>query len=179
MDSWRLLKNILRFHKHDTLPQYCRECEVRFACHGECPKNRFINTPDGEPGLNYLCAGYKAFFNHIDLPMRIMADLLRPSCPGGNYETVRIGRCHAGSRFRWHRAQQPMPLRQWAQIQTVPWRACRNFSKERAMKRTIVVLIGLEAPLLGLPVHWRQDRRGPRISKTPARPPRRSPVRHR
>lgn len=63
--------------KRDTLPRYCRECEVRFACHGECPKNRFIMTPDGEPGLNYLCAGYKAFFKHIDRPMRIMADLLR------------------------------------------------------------------------------------------------------
>jgi uncharacterized protein len=63
--------------KRDTLPKYCRECEVRFACHGECPKNRFILTPDGEPGLNYLCAGYKAFFNHIDRPMRIMAELLR------------------------------------------------------------------------------------------------------
>jgi len=63
--------------KLDTLPRYCRECEVRFACHGECPKNRFTHTPDGEPGLNYLCAGYRAFFNHIDRPMRIMADLLR------------------------------------------------------------------------------------------------------
>ena len=50
---------------------------MRFACHGECPKNRFISTPDGEPGLNYLCAGYKAFFTHIDRPMRLMADLLR------------------------------------------------------------------------------------------------------
>ena len=39
-------------------PRYCRECPVRFACHGECPRNRFIETPDGEPGLNYLCAGY-------------------------------------------------------------------------------------------------------------------------
>ena len=63
--------------KRDKLPRYCRECEVRFACHGECPKNRFIVTPDGEPGLNYLCAGYKAFFNHIDPPMRVMADLLQ------------------------------------------------------------------------------------------------------
>jgi uncharacterized protein len=63
--------------KLDTLPQYCRECEVRFACHGGCPKNRFIETLDSEPGLNYLCAGYRAFFNHIDRPMRIMADLLR------------------------------------------------------------------------------------------------------
>jgi uncharacterized protein len=63
--------------KKDTLPRYCRECEVRFACHGECPKNRFIRTPDGEDGLNYLCAGYKAFFNHIDGTMKIMAELLR------------------------------------------------------------------------------------------------------
>jgi len=62
--------------KRDTLPRYCRECEVRFACHGECPKNRFLQTPDGEPGLNYLCAGYKTFFNHIDTPMKIMAELL-------------------------------------------------------------------------------------------------------
>src|SRR5882757_6010324 len=63
--------------KKSTLPRYCRECEVRFACHGECPKNRFIKTPDGEDGLNYLCAAYKAFFNHIDGTMKIMAGLLR------------------------------------------------------------------------------------------------------
>jgi uncharacterized protein len=63
--------------KRDTLPRYCRECEVRFACNGECPRNRFIHTPDGEPGLNYLCSGYKAFFKHIDRPMKIVADLLR------------------------------------------------------------------------------------------------------
>jgi uncharacterized protein len=63
--------------KRDTLPRYCRECEVRFACHGECPKNRFILTPDGEPGLNYLCAGFKAFFQHMDFPMKLMAGLIR------------------------------------------------------------------------------------------------------
>ncbi|HKJ87258.1 MAG TPA: anaerobic sulfatase maturase [Gammaproteobacteria bacterium] len=67
--------------KRDTLPQYCRECEVRFACNGECPRNRFLHTPDGEPGLNYLCAGYRAFFNHIDRPMRMMAELLRRGRP--------------------------------------------------------------------------------------------------
>jgi len=63
--------------KRDTLPGYCRECPVRFACHGECPKNRFIKAPTGEPGLNYLCAGYRAFFAHIDQPMRQMTALLR------------------------------------------------------------------------------------------------------
>jgi uncharacterized protein len=63
--------------KLDSLPKFCRECEVRFACNGECPKHRFIFTPDGEPGLNYLCAGYKKFFNHIDPHMKMMARLLQ------------------------------------------------------------------------------------------------------
>jgi uncharacterized protein len=63
--------------KFDTLPEYCRECPVLFACYGECPRNRFIQTPSGESGLNYLCAGYRAFFLHIDQSMQIMADLLR------------------------------------------------------------------------------------------------------
>jgi uncharacterized protein len=67
--------------KRTTLPQYCRQCEVRFACHGGCPKNRFIHTPDGEPGLNYLCAGYKAFFNHIDKPMKMMIMLINMARP--------------------------------------------------------------------------------------------------
>lgn len=50
--------------KSVTLPDYCRKCEVLDMCNGECPKNRFISTPDGEPGLNYLCRGYKMFFSH-------------------------------------------------------------------------------------------------------------------
>jgi uncharacterized protein len=50
--------------KLETLPRYCRECEVRAMCNGGCPKNRFLRTPDGDPGLNYLCAGYKRFFTH-------------------------------------------------------------------------------------------------------------------
>jgi uncharacterized protein len=67
--------------KRDTLPRYCLACDVRFACHGECPKNRFLETPDGEPGLNYLCAGFKHFFHHIDYPAKIIGSLLRRGQP--------------------------------------------------------------------------------------------------
>jgi uncharacterized protein len=62
--------------KRDTLPGYCRECPYLFACNGGCPKDRFIETPAGEPGLNYLCSGYKIFFGHVDAPMRRMKELL-------------------------------------------------------------------------------------------------------
>jgi len=67
--------------KLERLPAVCRECDVFFACSGECPKNRFTKSPNSEIGLNYLCAGLKDFFHHIDRPMRIMADLLRRGKP--------------------------------------------------------------------------------------------------
>ena len=70
--------------KYDSLPKYCLECPVLFACNGECPKNRFVSTPDGEPGLNYLCAGYKAFFQRVDEPMKIMAMLLNSGRPASD-----------------------------------------------------------------------------------------------
>jgi uncharacterized protein len=62
--------------KRERLPNFCRKCEFLFACNGECPKNRFMKTPDGEPGGNYLCEGYREFFKHADPCMRIMAELL-------------------------------------------------------------------------------------------------------
>jgi uncharacterized protein len=70
--------------KRDTLPRYCRECAVRFVCNGGCPKDRILTTPDGEPGLNYLCAGFKRFFTHIDRPMRFMAGELAAQRPPAN-----------------------------------------------------------------------------------------------
>jgi uncharacterized protein len=62
--------------KRDTLTQYCLDCDVRFACHGGCPKDRFASSPYGEPGQHYLCPGYKLFFHHVEAPMRAMAALL-------------------------------------------------------------------------------------------------------
>ncbi len=70
--------------KLKTLPRMCRECDVRFACNGECPRHRFLKTPDGENGLNYLCAGYKHFFHYIDPYMQFMAAELRAGRPPAN-----------------------------------------------------------------------------------------------
>jgi uncharacterized protein len=63
--------------KLDKLPRVCRSCEVRVMCNGECPKNRFARSPDGEPGLNYLCAGYKKFFQHLLPFVAAVADTWR------------------------------------------------------------------------------------------------------
>ena len=63
--------------KATKLPRVCRECRVRFACNGGCPKDRFFVSADGEAGLNALCDGYRRFFEHVDEPMRRMAKLLR------------------------------------------------------------------------------------------------------
>jgi uncharacterized protein len=101
--------------KRHSLPAQCRRCEVRFACHGECPKNRFTTTPDGEAGLNYLCEGYLAFFTHIGGLMTRMADRLRA---GGFADEVmaelasagRNGPCPCGSgRKAKHCHQRPAP----------------------------------------------------------------------
>lgn len=82
--------------KADTLPGYCRDCDVRFACHGGCPKDRFTTTPDGEPGLNYLCPSFKRFFAHVAEPMDQMAQLLArgraPSEIVGRYADADRGR---------------------------------------------------------------------------------------
>jgi uncharacterized protein len=65
------------FAKRDALPQYCRQCKYLFACWGECPKDRFIRTPDGQVGLNYLCSGLKQFFEHADPYLQRIAGQLK------------------------------------------------------------------------------------------------------
>jgi uncharacterized protein len=64
-------------NKRNSLPRYCVQCNVRYACHGECPKHRFMLTPDGKPGLNYLCEGYKMFIHHVEPYMGYMAKELK------------------------------------------------------------------------------------------------------
>lgn len=70
--------------KHERLPQQCRECPVEFACHGECPKNRFVRDRYGNPGLNYLCLGYRQFFEHVRPYMDFMKAELDAQRPPSN-----------------------------------------------------------------------------------------------
>lgn len=70
--------------KQETLPGFCRRCDVLALCQGGCPKDRFATTPDGQPGLNHLCEGYLAFFRHIDPWLEFMADELRAGRPPAN-----------------------------------------------------------------------------------------------
>ena len=67
--------------KSKFLPRQCKECRYLFACHGECPKNRFLNDRYGEFGLNYLCQGYHRFFEHSAPYMDRMARLLSEGKP--------------------------------------------------------------------------------------------------
>jgi uncharacterized protein len=64
-----------------SLPECCKVCEVRPACHGDCPKHRFAETPDGGPGLSYLCEAYKAIFNHMAPYLSVMAELIQAGRP--------------------------------------------------------------------------------------------------
>lgn len=67
--------------KRDALPRQCRLCPWLKACHGECPRLRFLRTADGEPGLNFLCAGYQRYFSHVAPYMDFMAQALRNGQP--------------------------------------------------------------------------------------------------
>ena len=76
--------------KYAKLPGQCKKCEYLFACNGECPKNRFAFTADGEPGLNYLCAGYKRYFRHVAPYMEFMKRELEAGRPPANVNGKRF-----------------------------------------------------------------------------------------
>jgi len=78
--------------KASSLPSQCKECPFLFACHGECPKNRFAQTSTGQSGLNYLCAGYRTFFDYAAPYMDFMAREYREDRPPANImQAIRHG----------------------------------------------------------------------------------------
>lgn len=91
--------------KRNTLPRYCLECEVLAMCNGGCPKYRFIRTPEGEAGLNYLCAGFKLFFLHSREPLARLAARQRGPSPRFHPATMKAGRndpcpCGSGRKYK-------------------------------------------------------------------------------
>ena len=98
--------------KRDTLTRFCLDCDVRFACNGGCPKDRFATSPYGEPGQHYLCPGYKDFFHHVQPAMEAMTALLRadraPAELMASYARADTSRdlndpCTCGSGRKWKR----------------------------------------------------------------------------
>jgi uncharacterized protein len=98
--------------KRDTLTRYCQECDVRTACNGGCPKDRFATSPYGEPGQHFLCPGYQAFFRHVREPMLAMSALLTagraPAQIMDRYAAADAGRgrndpCPCSSGRKWKR----------------------------------------------------------------------------
>ena len=111
---------IFGMDKRDKLPRACRECDVRFVCHGGCPKDRFRDDPYGEPGHNYLCAGYKTFFHHVMGPMNAMGTLLNSGRAAAEimyaYATEDAARgrndecsCGSGRKFKRCHGDRPLP----------------------------------------------------------------------
>jgi uncharacterized protein len=91
--------------KRDLLPRYCRECEVLAMCNGGCPKYRFIRTPDGEPGLNYLCKGLKHFFLHSRTPLQSLIARQKNAAPAFRLAPTKAGRnalcpCGSGRKYK-------------------------------------------------------------------------------
>ena len=101
--------------KLDSLPECCKVCEVRPACHGDCPKHRFAETPDGGPGLSYLCKAYKEIFNHMAPYLKVMADLVQ----AGRARSRRNENFRAAGHEQTPLGSGPkcsLPLRQWKKV---------------------------------------------------------------
>ena len=111
--------------KRDSLPGYCIDCSVKFACHGECPKNRFLYSPDGEPYLNYLCSGYKDFFNHASFPMKVMAGIIRRGRDAKEVMEV------LNQTFSTTNRLDPCPCGSGFKIQELSWNPTPGGEKER------------------------------------------------
>ncbi len=96
--------------KRDSLPRFCRECEVLDMCNGGCPKDRFLITPDGEPELNYLCPGYKRFFTSARPFFDKVAELARARSPARAAMPGRNDLCPCGSGLKYKKCCMGKPV---------------------------------------------------------------------
>ncbi len=128
--------------KFDSLPGTCLSCPVLFACHGECPKNRFTSTPAGEPGLNYLCPGYKAFFQRVAEPMKIMALLMNNGEPASAVMDILADRKEELSRaFQRSKPADPCPCQSG-----LPFNECHGWSLAKGGRKRSAGPIGGPRP---------------------------------
>jgi len=174
--------------------QNCSECDGQIRLQRECPKHRFATTPDGEPGLNYLCAGYKNSSPHRP-PHEIMANLLRHGPTGGPDHAVfspTMNRWH-GQRYSdarvFSRPQRPLPLRQWEEIQEMlpsAWHGrLAHVLRVSQLHPLAIVIISTQMPLRFLTILLltiiHLDRRAasaiPPASSPPSNPKTRNPIR--
>ncbi len=126
--------------KFDTLTQFCLDCDVRFACNGGCPKDRFATSPYGEEGQHYLCPSYKEFFHHVDRPDA--DDVRAPSGrrgAGRRHGGLRLGGCEA-------RAERPLPVRQREQVEALPRRTRRRQGRDERAGVTLMEQRVLRTP---------------------------------
>jgi uncharacterized protein len=131
--------------KFTSLPQYCLKCPVSFACHGECPKNRFIQTPDGEPGLNYLCAGYKAFFQRADEALKIMAMLMQAGRQASEVMNIMATRKEELSRAYLNaKAERPCPC-----ASGLTFQECHGWSRSSSRRNRARPAAGPRPPVHG------------------------------
>ena len=132
--------------KHQGLPKMCLECDVRFACHGECPKNRFTLTPDGEPGLNYLCAGYMGFFRRIDEPNKLMLSLMQRGRMAADVMPAMVARSETlVEAYTKAKPQDPCPC--GSQME---FRACHGWKKPRRRGPKQELAVGVPRPPVGV-----------------------------
>ncbi|MGA2471416.1 MAG: anaerobic sulfatase maturase [Solirubrobacteraceae bacterium] len=105
--------------KRERLTRYCLDCDVRFACNGGCPKDRFATSPYGEPGQHYLCPSYMAFFHHVARPMSMMAELLARNVAPAELMTTYAAQdaargrnepCTCGSGRKWKHCHGNTPI---------------------------------------------------------------------
>ena len=106
-----------------------RRCRVTASSakygHGGCSKDRFTTTPEGEPGLNYLCAGFKAFFHHVDRPMRFMASSCATASPCGDRRPLRARMAARYARECQPWARRPVHLRLGTQVEALSRKGLR------------------------------------------------------